>query len=197
MALPIRQTADNRLTFETTPVSGNWFKLYFTGNTSGYGSNMVINADGDNTTDWNVSGATQFGDSWQISNPNNYNLSIINGVNGFSDRAQRVECKTAVGSAFVYTNNFGVTNANGKTYRIWIQYRSSHSIAVNQITTYTSNSVSITSLASNTSNATSVEYEWESSENNFLGVFFLLSGSGDTGNIVWFELDNIMVKEVL
>lgn len=197
MALPIRQTSNNRITFEIDPVSENWHKIYFTGGTISYGANMVLNGDGDNTTDWNVSGATQLGDSWLMSNPNNYNLSIVDGTDGFSDRAQRVQCKTAVGAAYLYCNNFGITNANGKTYRLWLQYRSSHSISILQLTVYTSTGVSITSVPSNTGNATSIEFEWESAENNFLGMFFLLSGGGDTGSAVWMEIDKIMVKEVL
>ncbi len=198
MAFIVRTTADNRPTFEVDPVSANWHKIYFTGSTPTYGANIILNADGDNTTDWNVSGTTQLGDYWQRNDAVFNSVSIIDSVNGFTNRAQHMEAANGSNVVNIYSNNSNITNALGKSYKLWFQYRCSHTMEFLQMTAYHTSGFSITSVGANTGSAISTTYEFLSAQTNFFGLWIRINNSGGAVNgDVWIEIDKIMVKEIL
>lgn len=187
-------SAPGKITMETTPYSGNNYRIFLSNGS--YGSNLVLNADGDGATDWNVSGATQIGDYW-LEATMFLNLSIVNGTNGFSNRAQRAECQNGSSQIFLFSNNFNITNAYGKNYHLWMQYRSSHTLQVLQITAYHTTGTGIVTVSANTGNAINYEYQFTAQNDNFLGLWFRVDGTPDINNNVWLEIDKVSLKEVL
>lgn len=187
---PVFAQSSGEITLETIAFAPNLHKVYLN---AGFGENLVLNADGDNTTDWVVSGATQVGDMWSYvvgAVP-----SIITGVSGFSNRAQKMTAGTGYGDISLYSNNINITGTNGKKYRMWMQYRSSHQITVYQIFQLPGNGISILIAPANTGTAASVVEEHPYLHNDLYKLLVRISGGGETGSNVWFEIDKLMLKE--
>jgi hypothetical protein len=167
----------------------NPFKIYMLGSGGNYGSNLVLNGDGDNTTDF-INPTDGLAENWYCSNETS--PSIITGTNGFSNNAQRGLAKFNPGLAVFWSNDFGITEPN-KTFHFWMQYRSNVSINIAALIEPTGSGGFIFNYTSNTGNAKFVEGEFTNALDPLRGIGIYASGVGPP----WVEFDKIMVKEVL
>jgi len=166
-----------------------------------YGDNLVLNADGDNTTDWIDTNSDGLGDYWSCGSFSFMTPIIGNNNHGFSNYYQQITRNNDVsGAPWLLSNDFGITNAIGKKYHFWIQYRSSYDLLffqTHELTPSWSGHLT-TSFPATSGDAVSLEYEWTvTAYNNFFGIFFTQDTPPGTGPNSWFAIDKIMVKEVL
>ena len=190
LARPTIFTSTTKFMLDPSVISGNLHKLYLEPPT--YGSNIVTNGDGDNTTDFLVSGATQIADTWAYIVANTV-PSIITGTGGFTDRAHRADSVGAGLQASLFTNDFGISNANSKTYTFWMKYRANEGMYVRQLLARPpgASGVNLKLFPANTGNAISVSFEFSPSYSGFVGLW-LNSPVVLTG---WIEVDEVMIKE--
>lgn len=195
---------------EVSEVLGlNLHRIYLEDTGTGFTDNLVLNADGDGESDWDVSGATQVGDYWTLCDTLpiwGYTMtpSIGNGTNGFTNRFQQADRSIAsYGIISFVSNDFGISDASGKTYELRFTYRAKYGISVVQIVNtgdygrcYSSSNTIIV-RPSNTGDAIEVYTTWVSTNNNFMGISLSSTVAPESNNSDWIQIDKITVREVL
>lgn len=182
-------TDTNKIVVDWRVMSGDTHKVWLLG--GDYGSNIIINGGGDNTTDWVDTNADGLANNWD-----QYNFSA-KGINdppiyGFTTRSQFVSTVgSGVYNAWLYQTNIGVSSTNGKTYHVWFEYRTQTQVLLEIVSTG-GISQSIGIIYPNTGTAAELEFEFVCTISDINEIQFIMMPSEEN----YLMLAKVNMKEV-
>ena len=156
--------------------SGKVSKLYDINCFEQLGSELVVNSGTNGNTDWIDSNSDGLADDFTFSGNGVVSTSIINGINGFTGRAQRGEKISGTYADFL---SVATTLVIGKRYKLRLKYRKLG---------FSQSGFNSLTIPDNTGDAVYFEKILTASGVNFYPF---------AGNGVYFEVDELSVKEVL
>lgn len=158
-----------------------------------YGPNLILNADGDNTTDWVDSNEDGLGDDWYGDPYYSWAYNIVYGVNGFSTNRQKAQPISGGNGAILAT--YGYLNMInipvGTVYHFWMKYRSYYPISLYLLEwNQAYGGRLITTFPANTGDAIEVEGDiiMEVGMSRLFGIAL-------HPHFTWLEIDQVMLKE--
>lgn len=146
-------------------------------------NSLVLNGGGNGTTDWVDVNSDGLADNWSATGPA-ATYSIINGTEGFSDRAQKVVCSvTGLTNDQIYIEEVSYTIIKNVIYILRFDYKSNITLHINDATynvlsSFAASPTSITSVNAILSTTIATSY-----------IFFAMAGLPSVND--WFILDNI------
>jgi len=165
---------------------------------SPYGSELMTNSGAPTLTDWiNIINPDGLGDTWS-GNRNYEDYSIISGLYSFSENAQQVVRQTAkTGPIAILSNRFA--GDSSKRYRLQFKYRASRELSVLQVINLATQSYTTIDDVNAVTGSIygSADIEFVSSASGFTHILFYMKTDGASGSTLWFQIDEVSLKEIL